>query len=95
MKAQASSQVQAELEQVALSMRRQSVVLEGQLRSEEQAVGIRRHQLRAEAQDFQRRELAHVSGLMQREHAQVARLRAQHAETEQDVLREQREMHHA
>ena len=49
MRAHASSQVQAELEQVALSMRRQSVVLESQLRSEEQAVGIRRHQLRAEA----------------------------------------------
>ena len=55
MKAQASFQVQAELEQVALSMRRQSVVLESQLRSEEQAVGIRRHQFREEAEDFQRR----------------------------------------
>ena len=55
MKAQASSQVQAELEQVALSMRRQSVVLESQLRSEEQAVGIPRHQFREEANDFQRR----------------------------------------
>ena len=55
MKAQASSQVQAELEQVALSMRRQSVVLESQLRSEEQAVAIRRHQFREEAEDFQRR----------------------------------------
>ena len=76
-------------------MRRQSSVLESQLRSEEQAVSIRRHQFREEAEDFQRRELAQVSGLMQREHAQVARLRAQHAETEQEVLREEREMHHA
>ena len=32
---------------------------------------------------------------MQREHAQVARLHAQHADTSQEVLREEREMHHA